>query len=460
MALALQRAVAADDDLPLQAQEIPTFVFGALTRLQQARCFILAFRQNDVAQCRAWLRQLADRLSYGLSSKTAPAHVLGLTAGGLRALGLAATDLDTFPAAFVNGMTAVPRARALGDTCARSPSLWNWGNDRAPADAAVLVYGSSAEDLGMAIAALPVSPAVRVICEVTLQERVPNYANEPFGFVDGISQPAIPGTPPAVFQPTDHQVKAGEFILGYRDNSGYVAPGPTVAARNDPGNILTPLTAAAHDLGRNSTFLVIRQLRQHVQAFNTWCKAAATPQMPPDTVKAKLVGRWQNATSLVRNPDAPGTGDPDNDFCFGRDDPLALACPRGAHIRRGNARDALHPTLPNALDISNRHRILRVGRPYVVPPATDPDGLLFMCLNAEIERQFEFLQQSWMLRRSFDGLRNESDALLGANMGAGKLTVQTGNAPVFLTGMPDFVTPIGGGYFWLPSRTAVKFLSA
>ena len=41
-------------------------------------------------------------------------------------------------------------------------------------------------------------------------------------------------------------------------------------------------------------------------------------------------------------------------------------------------------------------------------------GLLFMCLNADIERQFEFIQQTWVMLRLFHGLDGEVDSTSGA----------------------------------------------
>ena len=51
--------------------------------------------------------------------------------------------------------------------------------------------------------------------------------------------------------------------------------------------------------------------------------------------------------------------------------------------------------------------------------------ILFVCLGASIGRQFEFVQQTWINRSNFDGLYDESGALVGAphvrppNAGAG-----------------------------------------
>jgi len=56
----------------------------------------------------------------------------------------------------------------------------------------------------------------------------------------------------------------------------------------------------------------------------------------------------------------------------------------------------------------HRHRLLRVGRFYQPDEGKNP-GLLFMCLNADIDRQFEFVQQTWLASPSFHGLVGEQD---------------------------------------------------
>ena len=86
-------------------------------------------------------------------------------------------------------------------------------------------------------------------------------------------------------------------------------------------------------------------------------------------------------------------------------------------------------------------------------------GLVFMCLNVDIQRQFEFIQQSWVMSPSFHGLENEVDPIIGYRGAADVMTIPTGGCPVRLTGMKDFVATLGGGYFFLPGRKAVRFLA-
>ena len=82
-----------------------------------------------------------------------------------------------------------------------------------------------------------------------------------------------------------------------------------------------------------------------------------------------------------------------------------------------------------------------------------------MCLNGDIERQFEFLQQTWLLGSSFHGLEKESDAMLGGPNRGGIFTIPTPDGPLRLRGLRDFVTVRGSGYFFMPGRAALGFLA-
>jgi hypothetical protein len=81
-----------------------------------------------------------------------------------------------------------------------------------------------------------------------------------------------------------------------------------------------------------------------------------------------------------------------------------------------------------------------------------------MCVNANIERQFEFVQQTWMLGSSCHGLENEVDSLVRRPGLSNVLTIPTKKGPLRLKGMGKFVTVRGGGYFFMPGKSAVSFL--
>ncbi len=114
-----------------------------------------------------------------------------------------------------------------------------------------------------------------------------------------------------------------------------------------------------------------------------------------------------------------------------------------------------------ALHAVNRHRILRRGRPYGPPPGDRmiddgiPRGLVFACLNSDIERQFEFVQHTWIGNPMFDGLYEEADPLIGP---AGRFTIP--DTPIRqCANLARFVTMQGGGYFFLPSLRALDYLA-
>jgi deferrochelatase/peroxidase EfeB len=295
-----------------------------------------------------------------------------------------------------------------------------------------------------------------------------------------------------------HAVEPGEIILGYPDNRGNWPLTPTAPASSDPDSLLptvAPPPAGGHapdlgqshanldrDLGRNGTYLVIRQLAQDRGLFEQSVDKVAVacaghPGVPPgltaprlrEWIGAKIIGRWRDGTSLVRYPHRPGTGwdgkldaEPDNAFLLGAEDPVGERCPFGAHIRRTNPRESFEPGSMEQLAISNRHRILRAGRPYETYRREDGgregEGLFFMCFNADIERQFEFIQQTWSMAPQFHGLENEVDGILGRGEKNGRLTIPTPHGPLQVKGLRDVVQVRGGGYFFVPGKSALDYL--
>jgi hypothetical protein len=179
------------------------------------------------------------------------------------------------------------------------------------------------------------------------------------------------------------------------------------------------------------------------------------------------MGRWRNGTPLTQYPDRPGP-DPDpgdaaalgrlNRFRYGGD-AEGLRCPVGAHIRRANPRDALGWQGR----LAKRHRIIRRGMPYGAPPpdpavADDEErGLMFVCLQASIARQFEVVQGRWINDGDAFGLGADRDFVCGLGSAEGKMTVP-GEVPQLLHPQPDFVTTRGGDYFLVPSRSALRWI--
>ena len=397
-----------------------------------------------------------------------------------------------FPAAFVLGMDGESRRRVLGDAEASDPEKWDWGGPGRHADAVLLLYSNTAEGLA-ALRTEELSKialhSLKPMREVVLQ-RWPERGviTEPFGFTDGIAQPAIKGLRSSARAHQNDLVEPGEFILGYKDGRDLFPPTPQVPMSRDTSNLLPDLPAHfparesqrlnTRDLGRNGSFLVIRQLEQDVEGFRRFIAdeadrldedmLARSKHPRPNTrewLEAKMVGRWRNGAPLVAYPEAP----PDHydaidesGFLLGRADPQGFACPFGAHIRRANPRDSFDPKDADQIPLVNRHQeSCGVGAPTSKDPnsGAKPQGLLFMCLNADIERQFEFLQQSWISSPSFSGLCGEADPLVSTEAGERIFTIPQWFGPQRVQLPRSFVTVKGGGYFFLPSRAALRYVA-
>ena len=497
----------------LETNQIQSLVFGGLGFMPHGE-LLLSDLGAAGASTRDFLRDLAPEIAFDDGRRLERDAVVTLALGpqALAKAGLSAEALETFPPAYLDGMTEAGRAQILGD---HPDETWRWKTEGAY-DLAILVYGKTDK----AVAALSGKVgkllarhghAKPLVTKLVTVDREASKRLEPFGFVDGTSQPVIRGTYRGLRAPDPiHLVEPGEFILGYPDNRGNLPPGPTLSALEDPDNRLpircegdagfaSNVVDAPREPGRNGSFLVIRQLEQDTQSFWTYCAAEADRlkarlgepyHITADFIGAKLIGRWPDGSSLVRNPYLPYTnprtrqnptrraltnpGDAtpihppayaapsaaDNDFLFGVEDPEGVRCPFGSHIRRANPRDSLDPGSQDQIDISNRHRILRVGRGYVPEKGRNP-GLMFMCLNGDLERQFEFVQQTWLGSETFHGLSRERDPITSDRAGCpAGYTIPTRDGPLRLSPMTNFVKPLGGGYFFLPGRRLLEFLSS
>ena len=186
-------------------------------------------------------------------------------------------------------------------------------------------------------------------------------------------------------------------------------------------------------------------------------------QLDEELVAAKLVGRWRDGSPLALRPHGPDPAlgndkERANDFRYG-DDPLGLRCPRGAHVRRTNPRDALGWEGR----LTARHRILRRGMPYgpALPEGAPDDGaargLLFVCLQASISRQFEIVQTQWCNDGNAFGLGREADPISGPP-GSEVRHIIEGDPPRVAAPLRSYVECRGGEYLVVPAISALRAL--
>ena len=339
------------------------------------------------------------------------------------------------------------------------------------------------------------------------------HGREAFGFVDGISQPVIDweeSRSPSVNKyerEYSNVVCLGEFLLGYRNEYQKYTDRPLIPS---DGSAAMELPFAEdktglRDLGRNGTYLVMRQLAQDVRGFWQFIASATNwNQEQSYRLAGRMVGRALSdgvpLAPLSRQPilgiSAKGNGTQLNQFTFDSDVD-GTQCPYGAHIRRANPRNpdvvgkprGVVSTLVRTLGFANKNvrddliasarflRILRRGREYGRPltleealrPGSSTEiesGLHFLCVNSNIQRQFEFIQTAWLMRTKFDGLSGESDPLLG-NRTAIAGCPQTSGFSIArpegirqeIVNLPQFIKVRGGAYFFLPGIRALCYLS-
>ncbi|MGR8929895.1 MAG: Dyp-type peroxidase [Gammaproteobacteria bacterium] len=490
------------DDL----QGLIRFGFGKMTESS-----FLLLDVDDAASAKAWLAQLPVTSAVKSDPPPKTALQIAFSATGLRALGLAAEVIEEFSDEFIVGMSGdESRSRRLGDIEDNAPAKWEWGGDpdRVP-HVLLMLYATTKAGLRSwrkKVEGKDFARAFKLVCELpTLHIG----SIEPFGFVDGISQPELDW---ARQQPTDSHSRdaysnllaVGEVVLGYPNEYGLYTVRPLLDPEADRRAAALPDAEdlpQLKDLGKNGSYLVLRQLAQDVPLFWRFVdEAAGSDPAMREQLAVAMVGRHRNGDPLLPLADRDIAGIPRgdrlNNFKYDAD-PKGLLCPIGAHVRRANPRTGDMPTTSKCvfgrlfkilgfgskkynedLIASTRfHRILRRGRTY--GPLLKPEdaikknapkedrGLQFICLVANIGRQFEFVQNAWMANSKFAGLKEEQDPLLG-----NRLPLQDGSpsdefhrpspdGPAQkLTEVPQFVTVKGGGYFFMPGLKAIQFLAS
>jgi Dyp-type peroxidase family len=484
----------------LDRADIQGIVARGYSSLGHARFTLFAC--DDQPASRALLGWLLPRITSAARKFSADTAVqVAFTPTGLHRLGLPEQAVAGFSLEFLDGMAAPNRSRFLGDIGESAPRGWVWGGPDGPAiDGLILLYASSAELLDERQGELARQFAASGARPIAVLDTLERQDREPFGFHDGISQPLIQGLPKA--SRASRSVPAGEFVLGYRNGYRQLTDRPMLPGSTDPRQLLPPDPGGSGqaDLGRNGTYLVLRQLEQDVEGF--WRYVAEATRRPDgsddrcaqDALAAKLVGRWRSGAPLVKAPhqDNPVLAQ-DNDFSYQHTDPLGLACPLGAHIRRANPRDSLDPApgTDASLQVNSLHRLLRRGRSYGPGSGAaaggaaagsaaagraaaggqgpggaggtrGPDqatGLYFICLAASLARQFEFVQHTWLNDPTFNGLYDDADPLTGSRQSRGRtFTVPARPVRRRYRGLPQFAWTRGGAYFFLPGISALRYL--
>lgn len=325
---------------------------------------------------------------------------------------------------------------------------------------------------------------------------------EHFGLSDGFGDPVFEGqmspeaerlraigggklSPDGTWAP----LATGEFLLGYPDE-----------AQEIPG------TAMPIEFSRNGTFMAYRKLHENVASFDDYIRDQGEryarlndvgQEEAEQTVRAKLVGRWEDGVPLMAAPtladwktfnaELGAARQAENKPKLGqialkftaftyRSDPAGAACPVTSHMRRANPRDMLDPLAGSAdpkrgdgSALVNRRRILRRGLPYgcydpKAPGDGGEHGIIFLAICTSLFRQFEFVQQQWMQYGLDFNVGSDTCPIIGNHPPEEdyKLVIVTdpkgGQRPFICDRLPQLVEPRGGDYFFVPSMTALRLI--
>ncbi len=473
----------------IELTDVQGFLVNEYHSMQYSRYVMLQVVDSSAAK--KFISSIAGSITN--AAVAAEGHCLNLafTSFGLKALGLKQENLDTFVREFREGMVTPHRQRLLGDFESSDPGLWRWG---APGNDEVhlllMIFGTdktATENKYDELKTLFSAAGCKEVFKIDGQILPGN--KEHFGFRDGISQPFIKGSG---FSGKDSDnLNAGEFLMGYKSEYNVYPDTPFLSVPQGNPDLLHDDVAGSgcKDLGRNGSYLVIRQLQQDVKGYWTFLNERTKNEDGTINVKdstklaAKMMGRWPSGAPIVRWPDEdpvekypdqdPAKFIDDNDFYYNDTDRHGMKCPFGAHIRRTNPRDSFEEnTYKESILLSNRHRIIRRARLYGAPFVgsainNDPGeevGMLFACFNADISRQFEFIQYTWANYPKFKQLVNDPDPFIGVKEQPDPGTDQVFTIPhqpvnKYITGMQRFVTVKGGGYFFFPSVTTIRYLA-
>ncbi|GIJ43409.1 peroxidase [Virgisporangium aliadipatigenens] len=458
------------NDTPLRLDRVQGNVVPGFVADAQA---LLALRIVDPAAARSWLAALVPDVTTGAQvyacraekSFAGPWLNVALSHAGLTAL--LGTEPGLTDEAFTEGLAA--RSALLGDD--GHPEDWVVGSPSRPVHVLVIVAGSPqavSRKARQVLLRAAESGLVQVWSETGTRLGERGAAREHFGFRDGVSEPAVRGLPggsepfrvapdgPQYASPGAPLIHAGAFVFGY--------------PRQHPSHPVRPWTpaSAGPQWTDDGSYLVFRRLRQDVDRFEEFLAREGervaeamgwAPRAAAESLGAFLVGRWKSGAPVIRGT---ANGRPDNDFDFtDPPDPLGLACPGGAHIRKVNPRTG-HTDQGGPEDTLTR-RILRRGMPYG-PPHRAGDGkdrgLHFLCFQTSIVEQFEFLTRIWSNSPSAPR-GGGMDLLIGQCRGGMRAAYLHGpdGRQVTVSTAEAFVVPTGGEYLFAPSTEGLRGLA-
>ncbi|MGB3401752.1 MAG: Dyp-type peroxidase [Microcoleaceae cyanobacterium] len=273
-----------------------------------------------------------------------------------------------------------------------------------------------------------------------------NQAIEHFGYVDGISQPLF----------LKRDIEKDRSKHGNDRKWDCRAPLSLVLEKDRNGK-----TEESY-----GSYLVYRKLEQNVRAFKEETRDLAEHiGISEELAGALVVGRFKDGTPVTAAKEE--MLDDTNNFGL-EDDAEGLKCPFHSHTRKTNPRGdtgrvGSDVNYEESLETERGHRIARRGISYgendITRESASGSGLLFLCFQADIENQFNFMQASWANHNNFVNANTGPDPLIGQQEGTHKWSVVWGEKETKECKFKPWVKMKGGEYFFAPCLSFLKTLS-
>ncbi|KAJ7826287.1 fungal peroxidase [Mycena olivaceomarginata] len=450
----VQAATAAASSAGMNLDDIQGDILIGMKKNQELFYF---FTIADVADFKSKLASdilpLITTTTQLLSISTQPITALNIafSSSGLNALNVTDSLGDS---AFAGGQFA--DLNSLGD-----PGSTNWVPEFAGTGIhGVFLFASDTVDnIDSAVSSLESDLGDSITRVYSLQAAArpgSEAGHEHFGFLDGISNPAVNGFT-ASPMPGQFVADAGSVLL------------------NETGDAVTRPAWA-----KDGSFLVFRQLQQLVPEFNKFLtdnpivEDGLTSQQGSDLLGARMVGRWKSGAPVDLAPlfDDPELGaDPTRNNNFTFEHPNAtLSTNQTSYSGYARSLPISAKTRPRAdLGTSEEtvHHIMRAGIPYG-PEVSDNEatsntttterGLAFVAYQSNIGNGFRFLQQAWANNAAFVHSGVGVDPIIGALAGAQRVVngLDPTDSTKSITLPTDFVVSRGGEYFFSPSLSAIS----
>lgn len=282
---------------------------------------------------------------------------------------------------------------------------------------------------------------------------------EHFGYADGISQPLF------LYEDMEKEARRCGGINNWNPSASL----DLVLVKDPYGFYKDRLGEDKYGAG---SFMVFRKLQQDVGQFRKHMTDLANKLglkgKDRQRAGAMVIGRFENGTPLAEKSRAVDKQKQSNNFNY-INDPGGTKCPLHAHIRKVNIR--FKSKKKQDTEEFRDHRIVRRGMTYGTRAGEEVPqeevGLLFMCFQSDISKQFELIQSGWANVSNFPN-RNKNgdypgiDPLIGQDRG--NVTnqhwpVKWGEDKLDPSVFRDCVTLKGGEYFFAPSVSFLRNLT-